>query len=151
MKARNRKMLDVLLKNPKHSRYLYIRNHCGETPYNIDRGYKKSLLSHIFGAREFSGYQYLQCISLHVVCWAQDHDMHCFVGSLNSQNAVESQLGYELYSSALADILSSPTLNTPMSVGLFAKWGSGKSFLLNKLKGGLQLLVLKYSISIGIM
>lgn len=55
--------------------------------------------------------------------------------SLNAQSVVESQLGYELYSSALADILSSPTLNTPMTVGLFAKWGSGKSFLLNKLKG----------------
>ena len=55
--------------------------------------------------------------------------------SLNSQVAVESQLGYELYSSSLADILSSPTLKTPMTVGLFAKWGSGKSFMLNKLKG----------------
>lgn len=55
--------------------------------------------------------------------------------SLNSQTAVESQLGYELYSSALADILSSPTLQTPMAVGLFAKRGSGKSFMLQKLRG----------------
>lgn len=60
-----------------------------------------------------------------------------FTEQLNSQIAVESQLGYELYSSALADILSSPSLSTPMTVGLYAKWGSGKSFMLNKLKGKL--------------
>jgi ankyrin repeat-rich membrane spanning protein len=44
-------------------------------------------------------------------------------------------LGYNLYSSALADMLSDPTLNMPITVGLFAKWGSGKSFLLSKLRG----------------
>lgn len=44
-------------------------------------------------------------------------------------------LGYELYSSALADILSDPGLTMPITVGLYAKWGSGKSFLLSKLKG----------------
>ena len=44
-------------------------------------------------------------------------------------------LGYDLYSSALADILSEPSLSTPITVGLYAKWGSGKSFLLNKLRG----------------
>lgn len=44
-------------------------------------------------------------------------------------------LGYDLYSSALADILSEPCLSMPITVGLYAKWGSGKSFLLNKLRG----------------
>lgn len=48
-------------------------------------------------------------------------------------------LGYDLYSSALADILSEPSLSTPITVGLYAKWGSGKSFLLNKLRGALEL------------
>lgn len=48
-------------------------------------------------------------------------------------------LGYDLYSSALADILSEPSLSTPITVGLYAKWGSGKSFLLNKLRGGYDL------------
>ena len=38
--------------------------------------------------------------------------------------------GFDLYSNALADILSEPTLSTPITVGLYAKWGSGKSFLL---------------------
>lgn len=43
-------------------------------------------------------------------------------------------LGYELFSSALADVLSEPTLTTPITVGLYAKWGSGKSFFLGKLR-----------------
>lgn len=43
-------------------------------------------------------------------------------------------LGYDLYSSALADMLSEPSLSMPITVGLYAKWGSGKSFLLNKLR-----------------
>lgn len=44
-------------------------------------------------------------------------------------------LGYELYSSALADMLSEPSLSMPITVGLYARWGSGKSFLLNRLRG----------------
>ena len=44
-------------------------------------------------------------------------------------------LGYDLYSSSMADILSEPSLSMPISVGLYAKWGSGKSFLIGKLKG----------------
>ena len=43
-------------------------------------------------------------------------------------------LGYDLYGSALADILTEPSLSMPITVGLYAKWGSGKSFLLNKLR-----------------
>lgn len=46
-------------------------------------------------------------------------------------------LGYDLYSSALADILSEPTMQPPICVGLYAQWGSGKSFLLKKLEGEL--------------
>lgn len=41
---------------------------------------------------------------------------------------------YDLYSSALADILSEPTLVPPLTVGLYAKWGSGKSLLLQRLE-----------------
>lgn len=44
-------------------------------------------------------------------------------------------MGYDLYSSALADILSEPTMQPPICVGLYAQWGSGKSFLLKKLEG----------------
>lgn len=47
-------------------------------------------------------------------------------------------LGYDLYSSALADILSEPTMQPPICVGLYAQWGSGKSFLLKKLEGNIH-------------
>lgn len=56
-------------------------------------------------------------------------------GRLNTNEDNENLLGYDLYSSALADILSEPSLSMPITVGLYAKWGSGKSFLLNKLRG----------------
>jgi len=47
-------------------------------------------------------------------------------------------LGYDLYGSALADILTEPSLSMPITVGLYAKWGSGKSFLLNKLRDEME-------------
>lgn len=45
--------------------------------------------------------------------------------------------GYELYSSTIADVLSEPSLHTPITVGLFARWGSGKSFLISRLRSNL--------------
>ena len=77
---------------------LYKPNKQGETPYNIDMNSKKSILGSVFGAR----------------------------GRLNANEDSESMLGYDLYSSALADILTEPTLSMPITVGLYAKWGSGK-------------------------
>jgi ankyrin repeat-rich membrane spanning protein len=53
---------------------------------------------------------------------------------LNANEDGENILGYDLYSSALADILTEPALTMPITVGLYAKWGSGKSFLLGKLR-----------------
>lgn len=50
----------------------------------------------------------------------------------------DSILGYDVYSSALAEILSEPSLHTPITVGLYAKWGSGKSFLLQQLKNEMK-------------
>ena len=41
--------------------------------------------------------------------------------------------GYELYSSSIADVLSEPSLNTPITVGLYAKWGNGKSYMIEDL------------------
>ena len=57
------------------------------------------------------------------------------IGRLNTNEDNENMLGYDLYSSALADMLSEPSLSMPITVGLYAKWGSGKSFLLSKLRG----------------
>ncbi|XP_033155617.1 kinase D-interacting substrate of 220 kDa isoform X1 [Drosophila mauritiana] len=105
MRARSKTIVEALLRNPKHSQLLYRANKAGETPYNIDSLHQKTILGQVFGARR-----------------------------LNTNEDSEGMLGYELYSSALADVLSEPTLTTPITVGLYAKWGSGKSFLLNKLR-----------------
>ena len=53
---------------------------------------------------------------------------------LNTHEDSEVMLGYDLYSSSLANILTEPSLAMPITVGLYAKWGSGKSFLLGKLR-----------------
>ena len=105
MRARSKAIVELLLRNPKHSQQLYRPNKNGETPYTIDMSSHKSILGQVFGARR-----------------------------LNTNTDSEDMLGYDLYSSALADILTEPTLAMPITVGLFAKWGSGKSFLLGKLR-----------------
>ncbi|XP_032877524.1 kinase D-interacting substrate of 220 kDa isoform X5 [Amblyraja radiata] len=105
IRGRSRKLAELLLRNPKDGRLLYRPNKAGETPYNIDCSHQKSILTQIFGARHLSPSE-------------TDGDM----------------LGYDLYSSALADILSEPTMQPPICVGLYAQWGSGKSFLLKKLE-----------------
>ncbi|KAL3268833.1 hypothetical protein HHI36_007925 [Cryptolaemus montrouzieri] len=105
MRSRSKTIVEILLRNPKHSQLLYRPNRAGETPYNIDVNHQKTILGQIFGARR-----------------------------LNTNEDNENMLGYDLYSSALADMLSEPSLSMPISVGLYAKWGSGKSFLLNKLR-----------------
>ncbi|XP_061165393.1 kinase D-interacting substrate of 220 kDa-like isoform X1 [Saccostrea echinata] len=104
LRARSKRITELLLRNPRNSRLLYRPNKAGETPYNIDAYHQKGILTQIFGHR-----------------------------NLNANDG-ENLLGYEVYSSALADILSEPSLNTPITVGLYAKWGSGKSFLLSKLQ-----------------
>ncbi|CAF3425386.1 unnamed protein product [Rotaria sp. Silwood1] len=103
LRNHSRDIADILLSNPRHSKYLYRPNKRGETPYKIDANLQKSILTTIFGQR-----------------------------TLNLND--DSILGYDLYSSALAEILSEPSLRTPITVGLYAKWGSGKSALLTHLK-----------------
>ncbi len=105
MRARSKAIVEALLRNPKNSQLLYRANKAGETPYGLDNAHQKTILGQVFGARR-----------------------------LNTNEDSEGMLGYELYSSALADVLSEPTLTTPITVGLYAKWGSGKSFLLTKLR-----------------
>ncbi|XP_064189964.1 kinase D-interacting substrate of 220 kDa B-like isoform X1 [Anguilla rostrata] len=105
IRGRSRRLAELLLRNPKDGRLLYRPNKAGETPYNIDCTHQKSILTQIFGAKHLSPTE-------------SDGDM----------------LGYDLYSSALADILSEPTMQPPICVGLYAQWGSGKSFLLKKLE-----------------
>ncbi|XP_052861765.1 kinase D-interacting substrate of 220 kDa isoform X3 [Anopheles cruzii] len=105
MRARSKAIVEALLSNPKYGQLLYRSNKEGETPYAIDATHQKTILGQVFGNRR-----------------------------LNANEDSEGMLGYGLYSSALADVLSEPTLTTPITVGLYAKWGSGKSFLLAKLR-----------------
>ncbi|XP_064610180.1 kinase D-interacting substrate of 220 kDa-like isoform X2 [Liolophura sinensis] len=114
LRARSKRITELLLRNPKNSRLLYRHNKSGETPYSIDAYYQKGILTQIFGHR-----------------------------NLNANDG-ENLLGYEIYSSALADILSEPSLNTPITVGLYAKWGSGKSFLLGKLQDEMKSFTQQY-------
>lgn len=69
------------------------------------------------------------CIQPYLICLLFD------TGHLSPTESDGDMLGYDLYSSALADILSEPTMQPPICVGLYAQWGSGKSFLLKKLEG----------------
>jgi ankyrin repeat-rich membrane spanning protein len=88
MRARSKAIVEALLRNPKNSALLYRANKAGETPYALDALHQKTILGQIFGARK-----------------------------LNANDEAEGRLGYGLYSSALADVLSEPTLTTPITVG----------------------------------
>ena len=105
LRSKNKTITEMLLRNPRDSRLLYKMNYDGETPYQIDLTNKKSILTQIFGTKSLSD-------------------------PLTEQSDFSQ---YDLYSSALADILSEPTLTPPITVGVYAQWGSGKSFLLKKL------------------
>ncbi|KAK2701464.1 hypothetical protein QYM36_019879, partial [Artemia franciscana] len=109
MRVRNRPITELILKDIKNSKLLYKPNKAGETPYNIDHSHEKPILTMISGSRR-----------------------------LFSSHDSENSLGYGLYGSALADILIDPGTALPLTIGLFAKWGSGKSFLIGKLKDELQ-------------
>ncbi|CAC5368966.1 KIDINS220 [Mytilus coruscus] len=119
IRGRSKKITELLLRNPRNSRLLYRPNKAGETPYQIDAYHQKGILSQIYGHHAYHQKGILSQIYGH--------------RNLNAADG-ENLLGYDIYSSALADILSDPSLNTPITVGLYAKWGSGKSFLLGKLQ-----------------
>jgi ankyrin repeat-rich membrane spanning protein len=107
LRNRSHEITELILSNPKNSKYLYKQNKKGVTPYKIDSSNPKSILTQIFGARHLN-------------------------------MAEDGFMGYDLYSGALAEILSEPSLHTPITVGLYAKWGSGKSFLLAQLKSEMK-------------
>lgn len=135
-------MAELLLRNPKDGRLLYRPNKAGETPYNIDCTHQKSILTQIFGASKtdilyliheefkFPIIVYMVFVYLYFLSFFPSPPEH-----LSPSESDGDMLGYDLYSSALADILSEPTMQPPICVGLYAQWGSGKSFLLKKLEG----------------
>ncbi|OXB62526.1 hypothetical protein ASZ78_013178 [Callipepla squamata] len=136
IRGRSRKLAELLLRNPKDGRLLYRPNKAGETPYNIDCSHQKSILTQIFGANDKCSFEqecshntaYLH--NTNIICEGYAYN----TGHLSPTESDGDMLGYDLYSSALADILSEPTMQPPICVGLYAQWGSGKSFLLKKLE-----------------
>ena len=107
MRAGSKTVVEIILRNPKHAQLLYRPNKKGETPYNIDMSSNKPILSQLLGTRQLN---------------------------TNEDTNTEGLLAFDLYGSALAQILAEPGLSLPITVGLYAKWGSGKSLLLNKLQ-----------------
>ncbi|KAL3984752.1 KAP P-loop domain family protein [Acanthocheilonema viteae] len=59
-------------------------------------------------------------------------------GPLDAEIQVDAMLGYDIYSNVLADIVCEPNLTLPLTIGLYAKWGSGKSVLLDKMKDSMR-------------
>ena len=52
-----------------------------------------------------------------------------YLGDVLNDNGVNvDYLGHVVYAEALADQIKK--IKTPVTIGLFARWGSGKSFLL---------------------
>jgi ankyrin repeat-rich membrane spanning protein len=56
LRNRNRDITELLLSNPKNSKYLYKPNKRGETPYKVDANNPKSIITQIFGARKFDNF-----------------------------------------------------------------------------------------------
>ncbi|XP_065207464.1 kinase D-interacting substrate of 220 kDa B isoform X2 [Planococcus citri] len=109
IRARSKTITELLISDVRNAHLLNCPNSVGETPYQIDYDDEKPVMHQIYGAR-----------------------------AMNSNAENENSLGYDLYSCALAAILSEPDISMPITIGLYAKWGSGKSFLLNKVKEELK-------------
>ena len=45
--ARSKAVVEILLRNPKHSQLLYRPNKQGETPYSIDASQSKTILGQV--------------------------------------------------------------------------------------------------------
>ena len=92
------------------------------------------LVSDSFGRCSLASatYSYIQLIRVYL---KRARTLYCSsIGHLNTIENSEIMAGYDRYSSIIADVLCQPALSTPITVGLFAKWGSGKSFILERLQ-----------------
>ncbi|CAH1256141.1 NKPD1 [Branchiostoma lanceolatum] len=46
----------------------------------------------------------------------------------------EDSLGYQVYAQTIANIITDESATMPITVGIYARWGKGKSFVLNQIK-----------------
>jgi len=107
LRARSKRLTQILLVNPSDSKLLYRPNKLGETPYSIDQEALRPVLPTIFGP-------------------------------IGTDVDLKSLLGFDIYSDVLADVVCEPNLSLPLTVGLYAKWGSGKSLLLPKIRESMR-------------
>nr|XP_006817682.1 PREDICTED: uncharacterized protein LOC102802714 [Saccoglossus kowalevskii] len=63
----------------------------------------------------------------------------------NDRDFGDDAIGHKIYAKSLANALYSSKLQTPLTVGLFAPWGSGKTFLLKLLLKILKGMQKKYN------
>jgi ankyrin repeat-rich membrane spanning protein len=56
LRNRSREMTELILSDPKNSKYLYKPNKHGETPYKIDASNPKSILIQVFGASKLTSF-----------------------------------------------------------------------------------------------
>jgi uncharacterized membrane protein (DUF485 family) len=65
----------------------------------------------------------------------------CFLPSYNTEGrhkTTEDQLEFEYDIEAIASVMSLKEINPPLAIGLFGNWGSGKSFLMEKIKDKIE-------------
>ncbi|XP_077980273.1 NTPase KAP family P-loop domain-containing protein 1-like [Glandiceps talaboti] len=65
----------------------------------------------------------------------------------NDRDIGKDAIGHDTYAKGLANALFSPRLPTPLTVGIFGPWGSGKTFLLKRLKQTMRGMARGYRIS----
>ncbi|MBT7599967.1 MAG: hypothetical protein HN560_02710 [Anaerolineae bacterium] len=53
---------------------------------------------------------------------------------LTDQPNGPDRLNYQRYAVAFADLITNPELSTPITIGVYGEWGTGKSFLMKKIK-----------------
>lgn len=104
IKQRDKTITEMLLRNPKNSNLVYKKNKDNQTPHEIDLENRQSILTKIWGEK---------------------------VMTSSTKGVADDMSQYELYTNSLADILAEPELKLPITVGIFAQWGSGKDFLLH--------------------
>ncbi|XP_076822568.1 kinase D-interacting substrate of 220 kDa B-like isoform X2 [Clavelina lepadiformis] len=109
IRSQNIQLVELLLRNPKNGRYLYQENKSGETPYDLDARSNKKILSQLFGSKGYSA------------------------------TAIVNDAFFDVSSCSLAEMLTEPTFETPLCVGVYAKWGSDILFLLNKIQYQIEL------------
>ncbi|CAB3976825.1 kinase D-interacting substrate of 220 kDa-like isoform X1 [Paramuricea clavata] len=108
VRSRYRRITEIILKDPRSARLLYQTNRASETPYRIDQRHKKSILRPVLGMAE------------------------------DDKRQTEELLGHNVYATSLAELLCEPSLELPLTVGVYSRWGSSKVHFFKRLQQEMQ-------------